>query len=95
MPSLEAVLGDIERESIEAIVVRGDTISGPCATEVFDLVLNLGAVVVRGHSEYDVEACVAAIEVMGAPADEQLLDDLLKPPESVGTTERLESLRGA
>jgi putative phosphoesterase len=226
LPALEAVLADVEQEDVDTIVVVGDTISGPWAAEVFDLVKDLGAQVVRGNadreviersdrygplarwsadrlgdgrlafaaswpgtlelevdglgavfvchstpasedpiytritperdlaalfegvqarfvlcghthmqydrtiqgglrilnpgsvgmpyegrrgafwallgpdvefrrSEYDVEAAVAAIEVMGVPVDSTLLDYLLEPPDPIATTEYFESLRGA
>ena len=226
LPALEAVLAEIEREAVDEIVIPGDTISGPWASECFDLLTGMGArfvrgnadrevlersdrfgplagwsadrlgetrlaeaalwpltleldvmglgrvlvchstpdsedpiytritpdeelvgllgavdvdVVVCGHthmqyertlssglrvanpgsvgmpyegrrgafwailgpdvdlrrSQYDVEACVAAIQVMGAPVDEQLLAYLLDPPESADVTEHFESLRAA
>ena len=47
------------------------------------------------RTEYDVDAAVAAVEVMGAPVDEKLLEQILEPPDSVTTTEFFESLRGA
>jgi putative phosphoesterase len=47
------------------------------------------------RTEYDVEATVAAIQVMGAPVDAKLLEYLLEPPDSVATTEYFESLRAA
>jgi putative phosphoesterase len=49
LPALEAVLEEIEREQVEAVVVVGDTISGPWPAEVFDLVTEVGAHVVRGN----------------------------------------------
>jgi putative phosphoesterase len=54
LPALEAVLSDVEREQVDAIVVPGDTISGPWAAEVFDLVSELGALVVRGNADREV-----------------------------------------
>ena len=36
LPALEAVLADIEREDVDAIVVAGDSVSGPWPAEVFD-----------------------------------------------------------
>jgi putative phosphoesterase len=226
LPALEAVLAEIESENVDAVVVPGDTISGPWAAEVFDLLQGLDAIFVRGNAdrevlersdrfgrlaplsaerlgasrlaaaaewpltaslevdglgsvlvchstpasddpiytritpggellellgeidadvllcghthmqfdrtlesglrivnagsagmpyegergaywallgpdvelrrtEYDVEACVAAIQVMGAPVPDRLLDQLLDPPEPAATTEYFESLRGA
>ena len=44
LPALEAVLADIEREGVDAIVVAGDSVSGPWPAEVFDL---LGSVRAR------------------------------------------------
>jgi putative phosphoesterase len=55
----------------------------------------LGPDVELRRSHYDVEACVAAIEVLGAPVDPQLLAYLLDPPESAAVTEHFESLRAA
>jgi putative phosphoesterase len=54
LPALEAVLADVEREGIETIVVAGDTISGPWAAEVFDLVKDAGGLVVRGNADREV-----------------------------------------
>ena len=51
LPALEAVLAEIEREGVDAIVVPGDTISGPWAAEVFDLVTDARALVVRGNAD--------------------------------------------
>ena len=47
------------------------------------------------RTEYDVDATVAAIQVMGAPVDARLLEYLLEPPGSDATTEYFESLRAA
>ena len=224
LPALEAAAAEIGREKVDAIVVAGDTVSGPWAAEVFDLVTELDALIVRGNAdrlvlardeehlgvwsadrlgprrlaavaswplaleltvdglgsvlvchstpssdevlytritpaeeaaelfagvranvvvsghthmqydravvggprivnpgsiglpyegvpgaywallgpgvafrrtEYDVEACVAAIRDLAAPVDDQLLESLLEPPDSTATTEYFESLRGA
>ena len=54
LPPLEAVLAEIEREDVDAIVVVGDTIIGPSPVEVFDVVTGLGAHVVRGNAEDEV-----------------------------------------
>jgi len=51
LPALEAVLADIEREGIEEIVVAGDTVSGPWPLEVFERVLALDALIVRGNAD--------------------------------------------
>ena len=55
----------------------------------------LGPEVELRRTIYDVEATVAAIEVLGAPVHERLLEQLLDPPDSLSTTEYYESLRGA
>ena len=55
----------------------------------------LGRDVAFRCTEYDVEACVAAIQVMGAPVRDVLLEQLLDPPDSIATTEHFESLRGS
>ena len=49
LPALEAVLTEVEREDVDAIVVAGDTISGPWPAEVFDALTAAGAVFVRGN----------------------------------------------
>jgi predicted phosphodiesterase len=53
----------------------------------------LGPDVEFRRSEYDVEGCVAAIHVLGAPLDEQLVTYLVEPPDPVATTKYFESLR--
>jgi putative phosphoesterase len=51
LPALEAVLAEIELESVDGIVVVGDIVSGPWPAEVFDLIANAGALVVRGNAD--------------------------------------------
>jgi putative phosphoesterase len=51
LPALEAVLADVEAEGVDAIVVPGDTVSGPWPAEVFELVTGVGAQVVRGNAD--------------------------------------------
>jgi putative phosphoesterase len=55
----------------------------------------LGPDVELRRTEYDVEGTVAAIQVLGAPIDDQLVRYLLEPPDPAETTEYFESLRGA
>ena len=55
----------------------------------------LGPGVEFRRSEYDVEACIAAIEGTGAPVDEKAVAYLLDPPGSDETTAYFESLRAA
>lgn len=54
----------------------------------------LGPDVEFRRSEYDVEATVAAIEVMDAPVEERLVEYLLEPPDPTATAEYFESVRG-
>ena len=51
LPALEAVLADVEREAVDAIVVPGDTAHGPWAVEVFDVLAERGARFVRGNAD--------------------------------------------
>lgn len=51
MPALDAVLTDVEREDVDAIVVAGDSISGPWPVEVLDRLGEVGALVVRGNAD--------------------------------------------
>ncbi len=51
LPALEAVLADVEREAVDAIVVAGDSVSGPWPAEVFDLLEAVGARTVRGNAD--------------------------------------------
>lgn len=51
LPALEAVLAEVEREEVDAIVVGGDTVSGPWPVEVLELLTSVGARVVRGNAD--------------------------------------------
>lgn len=51
LPALEAVLAVVEREEVDAIVVAGDSVSGPWPSEVFDLLVAVGARIVRGNAD--------------------------------------------
>jgi putative phosphoesterase len=55
----------------------------------------LGPDVEFRRTAYDVEATVAAMEVLGVPVDGRMLEQLVDPPDSERTTEYFESLRGA
>jgi putative phosphoesterase len=55
----------------------------------------LGPDVEFRRTEYDVEAAVAAIEVMKVPLDGNFLESLVDPPDSTETSEYFESLRGS
>jgi putative phosphoesterase len=51
LPALEAVLVDVEREDVDAIVAAGDCVSGPWPAEVFDRLEAVGARIVRGNAD--------------------------------------------
>ena len=51
LPALEAVIGDIEREQVDVIVVAGDSFSGPWPSEVLDLLAEVGALAVHGNAD--------------------------------------------
>jgi len=51
VPALEAVLADLERERLDAIVVGGDIAAGPFPRETVDLVRSLDAVCIRGNAD--------------------------------------------
>jgi len=51
LPALEAVLADVEREGVDAVVVAGDSVSGPWPSEVFDRLAAVGAQMVRGNAD--------------------------------------------
>jgi putative phosphoesterase len=51
LPALEAVLAEVEREDVDTIVVAGDTVSGPWPVEVFELLRDVGARIVRGNAD--------------------------------------------
>jgi putative phosphoesterase len=53
----------------------------------------LGPEVGFRRTEYDIEATIAAMQVMGAPVDDRLVEYLLEPPDPGATTEYFESLR--
>jgi putative phosphoesterase len=51
LPALDAVLAEVDREAIDALVVPGDTVSGPFPAEVFDLLTERDALFVRGNAD--------------------------------------------
>ncbi|HMJ00937.1 MAG TPA: metallophosphoesterase family protein [Gaiellaceae bacterium] len=51
LPALEAVLGDVEREHVDAIVFGGDIASGVMPRETVELVRSLDAVFIRGNAD--------------------------------------------
>ncbi len=53
LPALEAVLGDVDAEGVDAIVLNGDLATGPMPAETLDLLASLGEQVVwvRGNAD--------------------------------------------
>ena len=51
LPALDAVLADVAREDVDAVVVTGDSISGPWPVEVFERLREIDARVVRGNAD--------------------------------------------
>lgn len=54
LPALEAVLAEVAREPVDAIVVAGDSISGPWPVEVLERLVELDALVVHGNADREV-----------------------------------------
>ena len=57
--------------------------------------VKLGPGVEFRRSAYDVRSTAAAIEELGAPVEERLIEYLLEPPDATMTTEYFESIRAA
>ena len=51
LPALEAVLADVERERVDAIVIGGDIVAGPFPRDTVELVRSLDAVYIRGNAD--------------------------------------------
>jgi putative phosphoesterase len=51
LPALEAVLAEVERESVDTVVCGGDVVFGPYPAECLARLRELGAVFVRGNCE--------------------------------------------
>ena len=53
LPALEAVLGEVDREAVDRIVLLGDIALGPLPAESLDLLASLGerAIWVHGNCE--------------------------------------------
>ena len=64
LPALDAVLAEIERLAVDAIVVGGDVIPGPMPAEVLDrlLALTVPTYFIAGNGEHDVLTCLAGEE---------------------------------
>jgi putative phosphoesterase len=63
LPALDAVLAEVEREGVDAVVSGGDLLSPPFAAECLERLEALGAVFVRGNADREAagfESVVAA-----------------------------------
>jgi putative phosphoesterase len=54
LPALEAVLADVRREGVDAIVAGGDVLYGPWQQECVERLHDVGALFVRGNCEREV-----------------------------------------
>ena len=59
LPALDAVLGDIERENPDLIIIGGDVASGPLPRETLERLMGLGdrARFIRGNADRELVAC--------------------------------------
>lgn len=71
LPALEAVLADVAREDLDAIVVAGDSFSGPWPAEVVDRLAAVDAVIVRGNADRP-DAIRGFDDALGAWNEERL-----------------------
>jgi putative phosphoesterase len=58
LPALEAVLAEVDREDVDAVVVGGDVLWGPLQAECLDALRSLDALYVAGNCEREVLAAV-------------------------------------
>ena len=56
LPALEAVLTEVDREGVDAIVCGGDVLWGPMPAECLDVLLERDALFIRGNADRDVVA---------------------------------------
>src|SRR5262249_33094279 len=78
LPALEAVLADVARERVDAIVVGGDFAAGPMPVETFDRLRGLGdrALFLSGNAERELADGMAPAEELGHARFEWLRDEL-------------------
>jgi predicted phosphodiesterase len=79
LPALEAVLAEVEGESFDAVVVVGDTISGPWPVEVFDRLADVDARIVRGNADREVLERSERFGPLAAWSADRLGEDRLAP----------------
>jgi predicted phosphodiesterase len=78
LPALEAVLAEVEREHVDAIVVGGDFAAGPMPVQTFDRLRALGdrALFLSGNAERELADGIAPEEELGHARFEWLRDRL-------------------
>lgn len=69
LPALDAVLAEVERAGVDAIVVGGDVLPGPMAAATLDRLLALDSPTffIHGNGERDVLTCVRGEEPVRVP----------------------------
>jgi predicted phosphodiesterase len=89
LPALEAVLDDVRREDVEAIVIGGDAVAGPFPAETFDVLVSLADVLfVRGNAD---RLVVERVEGFGSAwCADQLGAERLAAVEAWPFSQRLE-----
>ena len=60
LPALEAVLAEVAREGVDAIVCGGDVCAGPLPQECLDALRSVGALFVRGNADRELAGWPAA-----------------------------------
>jgi putative phosphoesterase len=91
--ALEAVLAEIEQESVDSIVFGGDFVGGPCDRETLELMATLdNAILVRGNVENggpNADELPLAVELDGVlychatPADNLTITTAITPDDDV------------
>ena len=85
LPALEAVLADVQREGVDALVIGGDFAAGPMPVETFDRLRALGdespAEVVE--ADYRLQRLVYALACLRAGSDQvEVVYQFLERPEA-------------
>jgi predicted phosphodiesterase len=89
LAALEAVLDEVRREDVEAIVIGGDAVAGPFPAETFDVLVSLAdALFVRGNAD---RLVVERVEGFGSAwCADQLGAERLAAVEAWPFSQRLE-----
>jgi putative phosphoesterase len=87
LPALDAVLAEVDRLALDAIVCGGDVVAGPCPRECLDRLRAAGALFVRGNADTESpHAPEGTWEWIAAQLDGDALEFLAEQPirRSVG-----------